>query len=53
MNKEMGRSVATTQSDQQTIDMAFDEQSGQNSGIKEVAEKIWLVSFMDYDLGFF
>ena len=25
----------------------------QNVGIKEVAEKIWLVSFMDYDLGFF
>jgi putative transposase len=27
--------------------------AGQNVGIKEVAEKIWLVSFMDYDLGFF
>jgi hypothetical protein len=25
----------------------------QNAGIKEVAEKIWLVSFTDYDLGFF
>jgi hypothetical protein len=22
-------------------------------GIKEIAEKIWLVSFMQYDLGFF
>ena len=22
-------------------------------GIKEIAEKIWLVSFMHYDLGFF
>ena len=22
-------------------------------GIREVADKIWLVSFMDYDLGFF
>jgi putative transposase len=27
--------------------------AGQNVGIKEVAEKIWLVSFMKYDLGFF
>ena len=27
--------------------------AGQNVGIKEVAEKIWLVSFMQYDLGFF
>jgi putative transposase len=27
--------------------------AGQNIGIKEVAEKIWLVSFMHYDLGFF
>ena len=27
--------------------------AGQNVGIKEVAEKMWLVSFMDYDLGFF
>ncbi len=26
--------------------------AGQNVGIKEVAEKIWLVSFMHYDLGF-
>jgi hypothetical protein len=25
---------------------------GQNVGIKEVADKIWLVSFMHYDLGF-
>jgi len=25
--------------------------AGQNVGIKEVAEKIWLVSFMHYDLG--
>ena len=23
------------------------------SAIKEVSDKIWLVSFMDYDLGFF
>jgi putative transposase len=22
-------------------------------GVKEVSDKIWLVSFMDYDLGFF
>jgi len=27
--------------------------AGQQVGIKEVSEKIWLVSFMDYDLGFF
>ena len=27
--------------------------AGQNVGIREVAEKIWLVTFMDYDLGFF
>jgi putative transposase len=27
--------------------------AGQNVGIKEVAEQIWLVSFMHYDLGFF
>jgi putative transposase len=26
---------------------------GQNVGIKEVSDKIWLVSFMKYDLGFF
>jgi len=27
--------------------------AGQNVGIKEIAEKIWVVSFMHYDLGFF
>ncbi len=27
--------------------------AGQNIGIKEVADQVWLVSFMDYDLGFF
>jgi transposase InsO family protein len=27
--------------------------AGQNVGIKEVSEQIWLVSFMHYDLGFF
>ena len=27
--------------------------AGQNVGVKQVADKIWLVSFMDYDLGFF
>jgi hypothetical protein len=27
--------------------------AGQNIGAKEVAEKIWLVSFMHYDPGFF
>jgi putative transposase len=27
--------------------------AGQNVGVKEVSEKIWLVTFIDYDLGFF
>jgi hypothetical protein len=27
--------------------------AGQNVGITEVSENIWLVSFMQYDLGFF
>ena len=27
--------------------------AGQNVGIKEVSDNIWLVSFMKYDLGFF
>ena len=27
--------------------------AGQNVGVKEVDEQIWLVSFMHYDLGFF
>ena len=27
--------------------------AGQSVGIKEIAERIWLVSFMQYDLGFF
>jgi putative transposase len=27
--------------------------AGQAKGIKEVHEDIWLVSFMDYDLGYF
>ena len=27
--------------------------AGQNVGIKQVSDKIWLVSFMDYDLGYF
>jgi hypothetical protein len=27
--------------------------AGQIVGIREVSEKIWLVSFMNYDLGFF
>ena len=27
--------------------------AGQNVGVKQVAERIWLVSFMQYDLGFF
>jgi putative transposase len=27
--------------------------AGQNVGVKQVNDKIWLVSFMDYDLGFF
>ena len=27
--------------------------AGQRVGIKEVSDKIWLVTFMKYDLGFF
>ncbi len=27
--------------------------AGQNVGIKEISDKIWLVTFMQYDLGFF
>jgi putative transposase len=27
--------------------------AGQKVGVKQVEEKIWLVSFMQYDLGFF
>jgi putative transposase len=27
--------------------------AGQRVGIKQVADQIWLVSFMSYDLGFF
>jgi putative transposase len=27
--------------------------AGQTVGIREVADRIWLVSFMQYDLGFF
>jgi putative transposase len=27
--------------------------AGQNVGVKEVSDKVWLVSFMKYDLGFF
>jgi hypothetical protein len=26
--------------------------AGQNVGVKEIEEKIWLVSFMNHDLGF-
>jgi hypothetical protein len=27
--------------------------AGQTAGIKQVSERIWLVGFMDYDLGYF
>jgi len=27
--------------------------AGQKVGVKQIEEKIWLVSFMQYDLGFF
>jgi putative transposase len=27
--------------------------AGRNVGVKEVSDGIWLVTFMDYDLGFF
>jgi putative transposase len=32
---------------------AFASRSGQLVGIRELQDKIWLVSFMHYDLGFF
>jgi putative transposase len=27
--------------------------AGQNVGVKQLSDQIWMVSFMDYDLGFF
>jgi putative transposase len=27
--------------------------SGQRVGVRQVTERIWLVTFMDYDLGYF
>jgi len=44
-----------------TPDCSFDKRkislsrviAGQDVGIREVADKIWLVSFMEFDLGFF
>ena len=27
--------------------------AGRSVGVREVADQVWLVSFMDYDLGFF
>ncbi|MGB6604523.1 MAG: hypothetical protein WBE65_09550 [Steroidobacteraceae bacterium] len=27
--------------------------AGQNVGVREVADHVWLISFMHYDLGFF
>ena len=27
--------------------------AGQKLGVKQISDKIWLVTFMDYDLGFF
>ena len=27
--------------------------AGQAVGVKQVSERVWLVSFMDYDLGYF
>lgn len=27
--------------------------AGQNVGVRQLSDKIWLVSFMHYDLGFF
>jgi putative transposase len=27
--------------------------SGQDVGVRQVSDRIWLVSFMDYDLGYF
>jgi hypothetical protein len=39
-----------------TTNQAFDKSTvfaGQTVGIREVEDKIWLVSFLNYDLGFF
>jgi hypothetical protein len=39
---------------QRRLKRAFGQRlDGQNVGVKEFSDKIWLVSFMDYDLGFF
>jgi putative transposase len=27
--------------------------AGQNVGVKQVSDRVWLVSFMEYDLGYF
>ena len=27
--------------------------AGQDVGVRQVSDRIWLVTFMDYDLGFF
>ena len=27
--------------------------AGQDVGVRQVSDRIWLVSFMDYDLGYF
>jgi putative transposase len=37
-------------SDEINLSVVF---AGQSVGIKQVSEHIWLVSFMDYDLGYF
>jgi hypothetical protein len=43
--RQAGRGIAALFSD-----LIF---AGQNVGIKQVSDQIWLVSFMDYDLGYF
>jgi putative transposase len=41
---------AVSGTDQINLSVVF---AGQNVGIKQVSEHIWLVSFMHYDLGYF
>ena len=53
----MGGSIATTRSGRicfkkrkVNLSQVF---AGQAVGVKQVNERVWLVSFMDYDLGYF
>jgi hypothetical protein len=47
------RSLAASLSSSYTTTRDLTVFAGQSIGIKQVSEEIWLVSFMDYDLGYF